>query len=96
MCSRKGQDSVWRVGSSGSGWSGGASTGIQFGSIGRVGVVSSWANIDTEGADAAAGVAAAGGVANPVPGINEVKPSAMLTVLATMVRRRVVGDCADR
>ena len=52
-------------------------------------MVSSWANIDTEGADAAAGVAAAGGVANPVPGINEVKPSAMLTVLATMVRRRV-------
>ena len=59
-------------------------------------MVSSWANTDTEGADAAAGVAAAGGVDNAVPGINEVKPSAMPTVLATMVRRRAVGEWGYR
>ena len=52
-------------------------------------MVSSWANTETESADAAAGVAAAGGVDNAVPGIKDVKLSAMPTVLATMVRRRV-------
>ena len=73
VCSRKGHESVWRVASSGSAWSEGTSRGIQLGSTGRVGVVSSWAKTDTEGADAAAdSVAVADVVINAVPGKNEV------------------------